>query len=269
MKKCLITLFLCLFGFSSVGAQTAFQLSILQQHIKPLYRKPTREELRAIAPRPQLFEKYAAFLNQAGTGLTRLVPDAGCADNVRVLVATEDCLKYTMPGAGNSYSFRIDNYRIPNLADLIYTDGSFQASGVLLHGIFVNVGDVQLEKINLQTKGLGYLVNFQPVSEFKEAKQIDRELTEGIEQDGFIYRRGLYAVEDTTFVLRSIAYKGAHYRAVKGVTYNELSFDKRRDIIVAFRIVEKGADGSITILWRELDRKKSPKMEGGRRAKRL
>lgn len=269
MKSCLVATVLCLFGFSAVGAQTAFQLSILQQHIKPLYRKPTSAELESIAPSNTLLEKYSTFLQQSDTGLTKLVSDAGCADNVRVIVATEDCLKYTMPGAGNSYSFRLDNYRIPSLADVIYTDDSFQASGVLLHGIFVNIGDVPLEKTTLRTNGLKYLINFVPVAEFEDAKQVDEELTEGITRDGFVYRRGLFAVENTTFVLRSIAYKGSHYRAVRGVTYNELSFDKRADVIVAFRIVEKGPDGSVTILWKEMARKKAPKMSGGRRAKRL
>lgn len=269
MKKCLLLLSLFLLSSSGIAAQSEMQLTILRQHIKPLYRKPTKEELAAIAPKALLFEKYAAFLNRSGTGLTRLVPDAGCADNTKVVVASDDCLKYTLPGAGFAYSFRINNYRLPSLADLIFTDNSFQASGVLLHGILVNIGDVPLEKVTLQTNGLKYLVDFQPVTDFEQAKETDKLLVEGIEQDGFVYRRGLRAVEGATYVLRSIAYQGTHYRAVKGVTYNELEFDKRQDIIVAFRIVEKDADQSVTILWRELERKEAPKMKGGRKVKRL
>ncbi|MEZ5429222.1 MAG: hypothetical protein R2747_23445 [Pyrinomonadaceae bacterium] len=264
-----ILVFLLTLGFSGAEAQTAYQLAVLQRSIEPLYRKPTKDELAAIAPNPRLFKKYSSFLDQSDTGLTRLVADSGCADNTKVIVATEDCMKYTMPGAGYSYSFRIDNYRLPRLADLVFTDNSFQASGVLLHGILVNIGDVPLEKVTLKTKGLKYLINFQPVTDYDRAKEIDQELTAGIIEDGFIYRRGLYAVEDATFVLRSIAYKGANYRAVQGITYNELDFDKRRDIIVAFRIVEKGEDGSITILWKELDRKDSPEMKGTRKYERL
>jgi hypothetical protein len=256
-------------NFTGVDAQTASELAILQHQIKPLYRRATKEELEAIAPKAELYKKYAAFLSQSSTGLTRLVPDSGCADNAYVIVATEDCLKYPMPGAGYSYSFRIDNYRLPSLADLIFTENSFQASGVLLHGILVNIGDVSVENVTLKTKGLKYLVNFQPITKFDDAKKVDELLAAGIVKDGFVYRRGLNAVENATFVLRSIAYDGEHYRAVQGVTYNELSFDKRKDIIVAFRIVEKGQDQSVTILWKELERKKAPKIEGGRKIKRL
>ncbi len=261
MKKYFLLLFLFVFSVSIAEAQRSYQLSALQRLTDPLYRKPTKEELKAIAPNPQLFQKYAAFLKQSGTGLTKLVADAGCAESTKVIVATEDCMKYTMPGAGFAYSFRVDRYRIPRLADIIFSGGGFQASGVLLHGIFVNVGDVPLEKVSLQTKGMKFLVDFQPEPDYEKAKEIDRKLTEGIESDGFIYRRGLYAQKDTTFVLRSIAYSGTYFRAIRGITYNEFRFDKRRDIVVAFRIVETGADGSVTILWKELANKKSPKVE--------
>lgn len=262
MKKCFLLLFLFIFSVSIAEAQHLSNLTRLSMLTDPLYRKPTRKELQAIAPNRQLFQQYSAFLRQSDTGLTRLVPDAGCAESTKVVVATEDCLKYTMPGAGFAYSFRVENYRIPRLADIIFSGGGFQASGVLLHGIFVNIGDVPLEKVSLQTKGMKFLVNFQPEPDYYKAKEIDEKLIEGFEQDGFLYRRGLFAKEDTTFVLRSIAYAGKYFRAINGITYNEFYFDRRRDIIVAFRIVETGADGSVTILWKELADKKSPKVTG-------
>nr|MBA3334881.1 hypothetical protein [Acidobacteriota bacterium] len=90
---------------------------------------------------------------------------------------------------------------------------------------------------------------------------IDRQLSEGVFSDGFQYRRGFYAVENTTYVLRSIAYDGKYFRAVEGVAYNEFAFDKRRDVTVAFRIVRKDSDGSVTILWKEILRKNSPKIK--------
>ena len=261
MKRFFAFIFLILSGFISIEAQTFGQLSILQRNIEPLYRKSSKKELKAVAPRPELFEKYAEFLRQHNTGLTKLINDSGCADNTKIVVATEECLKYTMPGAGSSYSFRTDSYRIPRLADILFTDYSFQASGVLLHGIFVNVGDVALNKVNLQTKGLKFLIDFQPEPDYEKAKVIADKLVEGIESDGFLYRRGLYAKENTTFVLRSIAYAGKYFRSVSRVTYNEFAFDERRDIIVAFRIVDKDDAGNVTILWKILADEKSPRVK--------
>ena len=263
MKKCFVFLLLFVFGVLSIRAQfVEYKLAALQRLTYPIYRKATREELKAIAPNPRLVQKYAAFLRQDNTGLTKLAADAGCAASTKVIVATANCMKYTMPGAGFAYSFRVDNYRIPRLADIIFTDNSFQASGVLLHGIFVNIGDVPLDKVNLQTKGLKFLVDFKPEPDYKKGKELSERLTEGIERDGFLYRRGLYSQDDTTFVLRSVAYSGKYFRSISNITYNEFTFDRRRDIMVAFRIVERGADGSVTILWKELSDKKSPKITG-------
>jgi len=247
--------------FSRIDAKAERRLTFLHQNVEPLYRKPTKKELKAIEPRRELFDKYAAFLRQPKTGLTKLIDDKGCAENTKVVVATENCLQYTMPGAGSSFSFRTENYRIPRLADLTFTDKSFQAGGVLLHGIFVNIGNVRLEEVNLQTKGLKYLADFQPEPDYEKGKNLDLQLMQGIRNDGFLYRRGLFVVENTTFALRSIAYSGKYFRAVKNLTYNEFAFDRRKDVIVVFRIVEKDEAGNVTILWKELQEKDSPEVK--------
>lgn len=244
--------------YSDIADRTVFRLSVLQKNIAPLYRKATKEELKTVEPSPELFKKFAEFLRQPATGLTKLINDAGCAENTKIVVATNDCLKYTMPGAGNSYSFRVKSYRIPRLADLIFTNNSFQASGIFLHGIIVNIGDVPLEKVGLETAGMKFLTDFRPEPDYEKGKIIDQNLVRGIQQNNFLYRRGLYAVENTTFVLRSIAYAGKYFRSVNGITYDEFDFDKRKDVIVAFRIVEKDREGNVTILWKELQRKDSP-----------
>lgn len=245
-------------GISGLENQMALRLSILRKNIEPLYRKPSKEELKRLAPKPELVMKFDEFLRQPNTGLTKLIKDTGCAENTKIVVATDNCLKYTMPGAGSSYSFRVKNYRIPRLADVTFTENSFQAAGILLQGIFVNVGDVPLDKVGLQIDGVRFLRDFQPDVEYEKAKTVDRQLSVGIRQGNFLYRRGLYAVENTTFVLRSIAYNGKYFRAIRGVTYNEFDFDNRRDVIVAFRIVERDSEGNVTIIWKELQRKDAP-----------
>ncbi|HMS40605.1 MAG TPA: hypothetical protein PKE69_10285, partial [Pyrinomonadaceae bacterium] len=199
---------------------------VFYERIVPLYRKPTKEELKILAPNDEDVSKYADFLKNEKTGITKLAVDFGCADNPSVVVATPDCMLYTMPGAGSSYSFRINNYRIRRLADLSFTNNTFQTTGVLSHGILVNLGDVSLEQISLQSKGVKFLLDFPPTAEYEQAIETERRLIVGIEQDGFVYRSGLAAEENRTFFLRSIAYRGASLRAVQGVTYNELDFDK-------------------------------------------
>jgi hypothetical protein len=258
MKRLFFLTFVILFGLFGVEAQVFSRFAVFQEAIVPLYRKPSKKELKLVAPGEDLLVKYAEFLRQPNTGLIKLINDKGCSENVKIVVATDDCLKYTMPGAGSSYSFRTETYRIPRLSDITFTDNSFQAEGVLLHGIFVNIGDVPLEKVSLQTTGMKFLTDFSPEPDFDKAKIVDAQLSVGIKKDNFIYRRALYAMENSTFALRSIAYDGKSFRALRGVIYNEFDFDKRRDVIVVFRIVQKDASGNVTILWKELQRKNSP-----------
>jgi hypothetical protein len=231
------------------------------ESINNLYREPKKKELQAVAPDSRDLKVFEGFLKQSKTGLIKLVSDFGCAQSTKVIVVTEECLKYSLPGAGSSYSFRIENYRIRRLSDLTFADDSFHGLGVLSHSILVNIGDVPLENVTLQTIGLKFLTQFEPETDDQTAKEVDLSLMEGIEQDGFIYRRSLPALNDTTYALRSIAYKGFFYRAMDGIPYNELDFDKRIDIIVVFRIVRRDEGGTVTILWKELERKNSPKIK--------
>lgn len=234
--------------------------AVFEKSVKPLYRKPTREELKAIAPSVEDSEKYAEFLRRSNTGLVKLALDKGCAENTDIIVARTECLKYTMPGAGTAYSFRTESYRLQRLADIVYTNNNFQSASAMQQGILVIIGDVPLEKVDLQTGGLSFVVDFKPESDPDKVNEIEEKLNQGIVRDNFQYRLALPAKENATYVLRSMAYDGVSPQAAGGVPYNELEFDKRQDILVAFRIVRRDSD-SITILWKELWRKNPPKLE--------
>lgn len=227
------------------------------QTISNLYRKPTKEESKILATDKNDLKKYEQFLRQSDTGLTKLITDRGCAEFTVVLNVSGDCLKYSMPGAGSSFSFRTRNYTINRLADLTFKEDGFYSSGVLSHAVMVNIGDVSLEQVTMQTDGLKFLNDFQTVTEFEKAIEADEFLVKGIENDGFFYCRNLEAKENATFVLRSVAYRGSYYRATEGFVYDELDFDERRDVTVAFRIVRRDSE-SATILWKILANQKSP-----------
>jgi len=245
----------------SESEMTSLRLSVLHKYADPLYRKPTKDELESVKPSPALFERYRAILEREDAGLFKLVPDAGCAENSKVVTASEVCMKFTFPGAGNSYSFRVKNYRIRQLADLTFSGSDLVITGSLTHGIFVDLGDVPINEVSLQTAGLKYLIDFQPSAGFKEANTVNESLIKGIKQNGFLYTRSLPVIENNTYALRSIAYRGRVMTSIKGVPYNELDFDRRRDIVVVFRIVQKDADGSISILWNQLSDKEAPKIK--------
>ncbi len=229
------------------------------ENLALLYHKTTDKELKLLAPNVEDLAKFKIFLQQPDTGIFKLAADIGCSDDTNILVATPDCLDYTMSGGGNSYSFRMKDYRLRRLADINFTNSSFQASGVFLHGFFAELGDIPLEQVNLQTKGVEFAAAFKPEPNFEKAKEIDSQLANGISENGFSYRRAVAAKDDTTYILRSIAYKRKFSRYVDGLTYDEMHYDKRKDVLIAFRVIRRDDNGSLTVVWKQLRSQSSPK----------
>lgn len=233
-------------------------LEIMGQDIQPLYRKPNKKDLKDLIPYQNLVAQYEKFLQQPNTGIFKLSADPSCAVNTGVIVAKENCLTNTIPGAGTAYSFRVNSHRILHLADLILVNDILKTDGIMQQGLMVKLGNIELDEISTNSNGLKFLLDFKPAATKEELQKLDKELSDGIKADGFIYRFAFYVDDKTTFALRSIAYRGKMMRSVKGVNYNEMDYDKRKDILVVFRIVEKASNGDVTILWKEIFHQDSP-----------
>lgn len=230
------------------------------QSLSKIYRKPTAKEVKLLSVEKEDQKKFASFLQQTDTGLTKLIIDRGCAESPNVYNISEDCLKYSMPGAGSSFSFREKNYRLHRLSDLTYDGEDFHSSGILSHAIMTDAGDVALEDISDQKKPLKFLTDFKIADDFEQARQIDQTLSDGIENESLFYSRNIKAKENSTYILRVIAYRGSIYRALDGLVYDELDFDDRRDVTVAFRVVRRNAE-SVTILWKIISNQKAPALK--------
>jgi hypothetical protein len=75
------------------------------------------------------------------------------------------------------------------------------------------------------------------------------------------YKKTAPVVENATYALRVIAYKGNILRTYRGFVFDMLAGDKRIDLTLAFRVVRKDDDGGVTIIWRELARRESPRIK--------
>ena len=226
-----------------------------------IYRKPGKEEIRVLAVAEPLATRYAKFLASSNTGIIKLNAESTCVTDADVLVASEKCVNFQMPGGGAAYSFRTQGYRLPRLADIILLEGIFRTGGVFQQVIFADIGDVPIEEVALHTKGMSYLVTSVPVRDSDEFMRFDGELAQGIAANGFTYRKWNPSKENSTFALRSIAFRGKFARTIDGLEYNELDFDKRRDVIVAFRVIDKDAAGNLTIVWKTLKDVEAPKLK--------
>ena len=235
-----------------------------RKDIHSLYRKPTKSELELLTPDNQDLMVHSSFIKGKRRGVTKLIADIGCASNPKIVVASKGCAKYTMPGAGAAYSFRFGNYRIQRFADLNFRKNTFEALGILIHGMLVNLGDVSLDKVTLQTNGMKFINDFKPVKTISDAARFANKLTRGIDQDGFRYSSILSVKPNSTYVLRSVAYRGSAMRKAGGVVYNELGRfgdKKRKDVIIAFRVIRFSPNEAVTIVWKQLKSKSSPEIK--------
>lgn len=225
---------------------------------KGIYRNPSKEEVEVLAVGEPLLAKHAEFLKGRNTGIVKLSVNSSCLADTGLVIATEQCIPFKMPGAGTAFSFRTESYRLPRLADVILHNGIFKTGGAFQQVIMVDLGDVEIEGLTLNTNGVKYLADLKPVRDSNEFTRYEQEIIKGFEVDGHLYRKGHLVKENSTFVLRSIAYRGRYIRSLDGIEYDEMAFDKRRDVIVAFRVVERDAAGNITILWNRMKDVEAP-----------
>lgn len=225
----------------------------------PIRRKPTKEQKRILLPSDQDAQAYAQFLGQPGTGIFRLLPDLECEANTLVIKATETCLN-AIPES-SFYSFREQEHSQEILADIRLKNNHLISDGILSQGILTELGDVALGNVTVASKGLKFLNEYAPQSFSKEAQKQFVQMTKGVKSNDYEYKKIVPAKENTTYAMRVVAYKGNIIRSFKGYRFDLLAGDKRIDLILAFRIIRQDKDGAVTIVWKELARKESPKLK--------
>lgn len=225
----------------------------------PVRKKPNSKQKKKLEPGDDDLIKYAQFLSQPKTGIFRLFPDLGCEENPNVIKVDKKCLE-AIPES-SFYSFREKEHTAQYLSDIRLKDGYFITDGVLTNGFLVSLGNVELEKVSLSTEALKFMQSYSAKTEGAEAQKQHLQMSRGIRAGNFLYRKVFPVAENTTYALRVIAFRGNIYRTFRGYRYNVLSGDKRIDITIAFRVIKKNTDDSITILWKELDRREAPKFK--------
>lgn len=224
----------------------------------PFKQKLNREQKSYLLPAQTDLSRYASFLAQPKTGLIKLFPDAGCEKNANLLRADEKCLKWIPNSA--FYSFREREYTTEYLADIRLEKDFLITDGVLAPGILVALGDVRLENVTLDSAGMNFLVNYRPEQKNKDAHRQFVQITKGVKSGGFFYKNTLPVNINTVYAVRVIAYRGRFIQNFRGFSFNLLDGDERADLTLVFRIVGKSEDGSISLLWKELQRRAAPKL---------
>ena len=227
-----------------------------------------RKRLKALmTPDRADLEKYRDFLKQDDTAIFRLYPDFDCEKKGVVSVAG-NCAHQVYKGS--FYSFRDSNY----FSDLKYNNGKLWGSGFFSHEIFVDLGDVPLESLNVNSAGISFLNSYSPANDYPAANEQFRRIVSGIKDGGLDFSRSVAPMPDHTYAVRIVAFNNKdsiqnrlfRSRGERQLwQFRSVQMDKRTDSIFAFRIIRMEDDGNITVLSRRLSQKKAPFIAFGER----
>jgi hypothetical protein len=230
-----------------------------------LRTKRTREQKKRLQPNAQDLSKYARFLEQPRTGIFRLMPDLGCTENINVIRADAVCLNFIPESS--YYSFREKEHTIEMLADIRLRNGFLISDGILSQGILVHLGEIELETVAARSEGLEFLSNYVPNAQGNEAQKQFIQMIRGVKVGDYEYKKALPMIENATYALRVVAYKGSIFRSFRGYRFDVLFGDKRIDLTIAFRVIRKESDGGVTLLWKEIERREAPRLVFPKRGK--
>lgn len=214
---------------------------------------PTREEKRL----------FADFLKQPSTGLVRLAAPSDCRFVLDVANVKADCLNQYLPGAAMAFSFRKRDYAHHAYSDLQRLgDNTVVFPGTYVLGMISPLGDVPIETITTENPLVRDLAEFRPAASLDKVRDQSVEIANGKRFRDLTYRKSAALSEHSTYLLRSVAYRARFSNLPKtDRKTGSLDDDDRSDVIVVFRIVNKGADGTYLVLWRELKRIQSPMLD--------
>lgn len=219
-------------------------------------REQARKKLAPTADEKQLFSD---FLKQTGTGIVRIAATVSCKHIVDVTQPDQECYNQYIPGGALAFSFRRSDYTHPAYADLKRVNDTFVLSGTYVLGMITLVDDVSIESVTQDSSFVSGLMSFAPATRINEVSSQDYDLSKGVKIGDLTYRKLVPIREHTTYLMRSVAYRAKFLNLPKADSKRgSLDDDERVDVVVAFRIVRKGADDSYLLLWKELARLRSP-----------
>jgi len=227
-----------------------------------------KKKLEALrAPRQEDLEAYKDFLSQPKTGMVRLLPGFNCES--RYVVHVDGNCVNMVPGS-SFHRFREDAIS----GDILFMDDALIAEGFFANSIMTGLGNLPLTGVSTESPGMRYINDFVPASDSDGARKQYLEISRGVTVDGFGYSNRLLALPEMTYGLRIIAYRNGNnvFKRISreqllGVApsngnamFLALKDDTRIDLTLSFRVIRKDADGSITLIWKELSRKDSPEI---------
>ena len=233
-------------GKNTNAAPTSVPLVKTENELPP-------HEKKLLAADAQQLQKYERFLRQSGTGLCKLLN----IDETRLAIndiKTDHAFPHLV-GLGAYFSFAKQTHNPDEWAQIRLKDGALYpayiemkrttlaSSGGMAQSfvytsgyslaLFITLGNIALDDITRQHPALRFLVELQPPTQYQDFINQVKQFRAGITLGQQRFQSSISARAETTYAMRAINYKKA-------------------DVIIAFRILQQDADGSLHILWKQL-----------------
>ncbi len=214
----------------------------------------TKDLIREMEVNETLLNGFQLLLSAEGTGVVKLLNFQDCGKK-RDSSGRAKCLQdnVNIREFANSFSFRESKRSVFARSDLSIFGGYLVTGRHSVQTLIVDLGDIPLEQIGLDTDGIGYLIDFVPG---ESEDTIDSEydfISNGVtvvsykdwgKNRRFNYGKLARLADETAYAVRAISYRPEGSEALP----------KDQDVIVAFRVVDVDKNSAATIVWKELRR---------------
>lgn len=228
-------------------------------------RKLTDAQKKLLTPAADDEVTYREFLRQEHTGLIRLLP-GGKYDPNSTVAADDPDRVLPIRGGGAYYSFVEKSQSLGPWSELTFQEGQLIAGfWEQSLGPMTRLGDVPIDSVTLTTPGVDYLTKIVPPTDLSELSGQRKVNFQGFKVGACLYNSRLLPIVNQTYVLRSVVYKQeGHMRVLPGggsIFVHNPSEYKGTDELIVFRILRAEADGSLTILWKRLQKFSTTKVK--------
>ncbi len=233
-------------GTSQGGAAFPSGMIIVSSPAIPKLSRENKKRLEADKADEQAYSK---FLKAERTGIFKLINLPNCG-GIEKPISDPKCPfeSYSISHLANSFSFRDGRYR--RFGDLSLRGDKLVTSPDVALSFMTKIGDIPIENVSLDSPGVPFVAAFEPSDKLKTANEQASQFDKGRLEGENVYARGFKNVaKDTTYVLRSHGY---NVKPAAG---------RPDDVIVVFRIIRVDDSGDVTIVWKELQRKKGLKLD--------
>lgn len=225
-----------------------------------------RRKLRAkesLQPEKKYRKMFEGILKQSNTGLIKISGPKDCrVVELENSKSNDPCAASVLAGGGKAFSFRHREHSSFADSDLQRNGNDLVVQGSFAFGLITSLDDVPFESVSLQTKAVisALQFNFSPLID--DIDRQEKELFDGMKINGVTFTSQLPIMQNTTYLMRSIACQ-AVVKSVAGSKSKQIfrNDKKRFDVVVAFRIIDIHGDGSLTMIWKEINRQDSPTIE--------